>query len=117
MAFTVPVPDDLGTWFDAVAQAEVVDEGRGEAPLGGFGWWDVVLRPELGETFSDCGHPACIHHVVTEDGAYFQADSWTMRYAQTAAIPNVIVWSEELEGTGPAAEFVATLLASSTQAP
>lgn len=106
------VPDDLGTYFDAIPQLEVLDSGATDT----YRWWDIQVRPDLGDTHTECTAPPgeweCVSLFGEPTGAVTLdvMTDWTPRIIQPIAEPSILLWAAGQDGTiGPSHELALTL--------
>lgn len=103
------VPEDLGPYFDAIPQLEVLDRGETAA----YRWWDIQVQPDVGDTHGECGPPnrACISlwGEPTGEVTLNMFTDWVSRIVQPIGAPTILLWSTEESSIGPHAELVSTL--------
>lgn len=106
------VPDDLGTYFDVIPQVEVLDSGATDT----YRWWDIQVRPDLGDTHTECTAPPgeweCTSLFGEPTGAVTLdvMTDWKPRIVQPIAKPSILLWAAGQDGTiGPSHELALTL--------
>ncbi|MDX1510945.1 MAG: hypothetical protein R3249_06340 [Nitriliruptorales bacterium] len=137
---TQPFPDDFGVYLARVPQVVMLASGESTGLLGAFRWWDVTIDPNLGPT-RDCRTGANVVVQATWCDALYDRSNddvglntialfslwdsssrlerpWGLeatpsrRFIQLVDHQDLLVWSNEAEVGGPAAQYAMEVAAN-----